>query len=304
MKLFIGASLAFGSILVGSPLLALVFGSTFAIILKIPENYINKSIGTTFLQIGIIVIGLTMSASNALEVTAKYLPYISIFVLLVLSAGALLANLFKVDKKIGILIASGTAICGATAMAAVAPLIQAKPRDLLVSLAIIFIFNAIAIGIFPIIGSSIGMSNEQFGAWIAMAIHDTGSVIGTAMAYGGDTIETAATLKLGRTIWLIPLILILGTFYKDEINSRIKFPIFIFIFITAIFAGSVLSFNQQNLLFLDFISDTFLVAALFCIGTQINSESIKEIDSKTFLLALGLWIIALVSSYFLINLFL
>ena len=304
MKLFIGASLAFGSILVGSPLLALVFGSTFAIILKIPENYINKSIGTTFLQIGIIIIGLTMSASNALEVTAKYFPYISIFVLLVLSAGALLANLLKVDKKIGILIASGTAICGATAMAAVAPLIQAKPRDLLVSLAIIFIFNAIAIGIFPIIGSSIGMSNEQFGAWIAMAIHDTGSVMGAAMAYGGDTIETAATLKLGRTVWLIPLILILGTFYKDKSNSKIKLPIFILVFVIAIIAGTALNLNQQNLLFLDFISDTFLVAALFCIGTQINSESIKEIDSKTFLLALGLWIIALVASYFLINLFL
>ena len=304
MKLFLGACFAFGSILIGSPLLALLLGSTFAIIFRIPENFIDKSIGTTFLQIGIIIIGLTISASNALELTAKYFPYISIFVLLVLSAGALLANLLKVDKTIGILIASGTAICGASAMAAIAPLIRAKPRDLLVSLAIIFIFNAIAIGIFPLIGSSTGMSYEQFGAWIAMAIHDTSSVMGTAMAYGGDTIETAATLKLGRTIWLIPLILILGTFYKDESNSRIKFPIFIFIFIMAIFAGSVLSFNQQNLLFLDFISDTFLVAALFCIGTQINSESINEIDSKTFLLALGLWIIALVSSYFLINLFL
>jgi uncharacterized integral membrane protein (TIGR00698 family) len=303
MKLFIGSFLAFGSILVGSPLLALVLGSTFAIILKIPENYINKSIGTTFLQIGIIIIGLTMSASNALEVTAKYFPYISIFVLLVLFAGALLANLFKVDKKISILIASGTAICGATAMAAVAPLIHAKPRDLLVSLAIIFIFNAIAIGIFPIIGSSIGMSNEQFGAWIAMAIHDTGSVMGAAMAYGGDTIETAATLKLGRTIWLIPLILILGTFYKDKSNSKIKFPIFILVFVLAIIAGTALNLNQQNLLFLDFISDTFLVAALFCIGTQINSESIKQIDSKTFTLALGLWIVALLASYLLINLF-
>ena len=303
MKLFIGSFLAFGSILVGSPLLALVLGSTFAIILKIPENYINKSIGTTFLQIGIIIIGLTMSASNALEVTAKYFPYISIFVLLVLFAGALLANLFKVDKKISILIASGTAICGATAMAAVAPLIHAKPRDLLVSLAIIFIFNAIAIGIFPIIGSSIGMSNEQFGAWIAMAIHDTGSVMGAAMAYGGDTIETAATLKLGRTIWLIPLILILGTFYKDKSNSKIKLPIFILVFVIAIIAGTALNLNQQNLLFLDFISDTFLVAALFCIGTQINSESIKQIDSKTFTLALGLWIVALLASYLLINLF-
>ena len=221
MKLFLGACFAFGSIIIGSPLLALLLGSTFAIIFRIPENFIDKSIGTTFLQIGIIIIGLTVSASNAFELTAKYFPYISIFVLLVLSAGALLANLLKVDKKIGILIASGTAICGATAMAAIAPLIRAKPRDLLVSLAIIFIFNAIAIGIFPLIGSSIGMSYEQFGAWIAMAIHDTSSVMGTAMAYGGDTIETAATLKLGRTIWLIPLILILGTFYKDESLSLI-----------------------------------------------------------------------------------
>ena len=128
--------------------------------------------------------------------------------------------------------------------------------------------------------------------------------MGAAMAYGGDTIETAATLKLGRTVWLIPLILILGTFYKDKSNSKIKLPIFILVFVIAIIAGTALNLNQQNLLFLDFISDTFLVAALFCIGTQINSESIKEIDSKTFLLALGLWIIALVSSYLLINVFL
>ena len=226
--------MAFSSILIGSPLLALVLGSAFAIISRIPKNFIDKSIGTTFLQMAIIIIGLTITASNAFELTAKYFPYISIFVLLVLSAGALLAYFLKVDKKIGILIASGTAICGATAMAAIAPLIKAKPRDLLVSLAIIFIFNAIAIGIFPLIGSSIGMSYEQFGAWIAMAIHDTGSVMGAAMAFGGDTTEIAATLKLGRTLWLIPLILILGIFYKDRSNSKIKFPVFIFIFVLAI----------------------------------------------------------------------
>jgi uncharacterized membrane protein YadS len=189
-------------------------------------------------------------------------------------------------------------------MAAIAPLIKAKPRDLLVSLAIIFIFNAIAIGIFPLIGSSIGMSYEQFGAWIAMAIHDTGSVMGAAMAFGEDTIEIAATLKLGRTLWLIPLILILGIFYKDKSNSKIKFPVFIFIFVLAIIVGPGLNLNQQNLVFLDFISDTFVVAALFCIGAQINSESIKQIDSKTFTLALGLWIVALLVSYLLINLFL
>ena len=116
--------MAFGSILIGSPLLALVLGSAFAIISRIPKNFIDKSIGTTFLQMAIIIIGLTITASNAFELTAKYFPYISIFVLLVLSVGVFLSNLLKVDKKIGILIASGTAICGATAMAAIAPLIK------------------------------------------------------------------------------------------------------------------------------------------------------------------------------------
>ena len=227
MTLFIGVLLAFTAILIGSPLLALLLGSALVIIFKFPSNHINQSLGTNFLQIGIIIIGLTMSASNALEVTTKYFPYISIFVITIFIVGIFLANLLKVDKSLGLLIASGTAICGATAMAAIAPLIKAKPKDLLVAFGIVFIFNAIAIGIFPFVGNSTAMTNEAFGAWIAMAIHDTSSVLGAAMAYGGSTIEIATTLKLGRTVWLIPLILVIGFFYKDKSNSKIKFPIFI-----------------------------------------------------------------------------
>ena len=188
MTLFIGVLLAFTAILIGSPLLALLLGSALVIIFKFPSNQINQSLGTNFLQIGIIIIGLTMSASNALEVTAKYFPYISIFVITIFIVGIFLANLLKVDKSLGLLIASGTAICGATAMAAIAPLIKAKPKDLLVAFGMVFIFNAISIGIFPVVGNSIGMTNEAFGAWVAMAIHDTSSVLGAAMAYGGSTI--------------------------------------------------------------------------------------------------------------------
>ena len=209
MILFIGILFAFLAILIGSPLLALLLGSGLVLIFKFPENYINKSLGTIFLQIGIIIIGLTMSASNAYDVTSKYFPYISIFVITVFLVGILLAKLIKVDKSLGLLIASGTAICGATAMAAIAPLIQAKPKDLLIAMGIVFIFNAIAIGVFPIVGNSLGMTDEIFGAWAAMAIHDTSSVIGAAISFGGSAVETAATLKLGRTIWLIPLILII-----------------------------------------------------------------------------------------------
>ena len=301
MKLIIGGLLAFFSILLGSPLIALVMGSLLVLVFKFPSDYISKSVTRNLLQVGIILIGLTISVSSATEIAFKYFPYVSVFVILIFFIGLFLANLFKVDRSLGILIASGTAICGATAMAAISPLIKAKPKDLFAALTIIFVFNAIAIGIFPLIGAATGMNFESFGAWSSMAVHDTGSVIGTAMAFGGAAVETATILKLSRTIWLIPLIIILGIFYQNK--SKPKFPIFILLFIIAIASGTILEFNQNTIFFIDSISKIFLIAALFCIGTQITLEAIKEINLKNFLFALSLWMIALVLSYLIINLF-
>ena len=303
MKLYTGILSAFLVILIGSPLLALVTGMAFALIFKLPDNFISKSIGTKFLQVGVVILGLTISASSALNITAIYFPYITIFVLVVFLAGLLLGKIFNIEKRLALLITSGTAICGATAMAAISPLIKAKPRELLVSMAIIFSFNALAIALFPLIGNSIGMTDVSFGAWAAMAIHDTSSVVGAAMAFGGDALETATTLKLGRTIWLIPLIIILGIFYKDAKNAKPKFPMFVFIFILAIVLGAVLNFEEQTLSALDSISQIFLVAALFCIGAQISLEAIKQIDMRTFSVAFVLWTFTLIFSYSLINLF-
>ena len=301
MKFVVGFLLAFLSIFIGSPLIALLMGSLLVIVFKFPNNYIEKSVVTNLLQAGIILIGFTISASTALEITFKYFPYVSIFVLIIFFVGLLLANLFKIEKKLGILLASGTAICGATAMAAISPLIKSKPKDLFVALAIIFIFNAFSIGILPLVGIKLGMSSESFGAWSSMAVHDTSSVIGTAIAFGGSALETATTLKLSRTIWLIPLIIILGTFYPNK--SRAKFPIFISLFITAIAIGSFLNFSQETINLIDITSRIFLISALFCIGTQISFETIKEINTKTFIYALSLWLVALIFSFLIINLF-
>mgnify|MGYP001161002808 FL=1 len=303
MKFYIGIPLAIIAILIGSPLLALLAGMFFAIAFKLPDNFIDESLGTKFLQVGIVILGLTISASNAFELTIIYFPYLSIFVLVIFLLGLLLGKVFSINKRIIILVASGTAICGATAMAAISPLIKARPKDLLICMAIIFSFNALAIALFPIIGSNIGMTDESFGVWIAMAIHDTSSVVGAAMAYGGSALETATTLKLGRTIWLIPLIILLGLFYKDKVNSKAQFPIFVAIFVLAILLGKLLNFQEQTLLVLISISQIFLVAALFCIGAQISIEAIKEIDLKTFSYAFVLWAFALIFSYVLINFF-
>ena len=301
MKLLIGIILAFTAILSGSPLAALLLGITFALFLESPNESIDKSVGIRLLQAGIIILGLTISASSALSLTTTYFPYISIFVVIIFSLGILISKILRVDSKLSILIVSGTAICGATAIAAISPLIKAKPNQLLTSLAVIFLFNAIAIAIFPVIGNNIGMSDEQFGSWMAMAVHDTSSVIGAAVSFGDGAVEIAAPLKLARTLWLIPLIIVLGVFYKDKKNTRNTFPLFIFTFILAIFVGNQLNLSDMTSSFLKDTSSALLIGALFCIGTQINSKSIKNIDFKTIFFALLLWLFAIAASYYLVK---
>ena len=302
MKLLAGIFLAFIAILSSSPLIAIILGASFTLVFGSSRELIKKSTGTMLLQTAIVIIGLTMSASSVIDLTATYLPYISVFVILTFLLGLIIGRILRIDTRLSLLLASGTAICGVTAIAAISPLIKARQKDLLTSLAIIFIFNLIALALFPVIGNSMDMSDERFGAWIAMAIHDTSSVIGAALSYGGNAAEIATTLKLGRTLWIIPLIIILGLLFKNDDNEKAKFPLFVFVFILAVLLGTQLNLNQQTITTLDSLSRLFLIAALFCIGTQINLESIKNIGIKIIFLAIVLWLFALMASYYLISL--
>ena len=301
MNLLLGVVLAFIALIIGSPLAALLLGISFTLLINSNEELILKSTGTKLLQIGIVILGLTISSSGAINLTTKYFPYISLFVIVIFLVGLIASKILKIDTKLSILLVSGTAICGATAMVAISPLIKAKPKDLLTSLGAIFIFNAIAIAILPIIGNNIEMSSEQFGSWMALAVHDTSSVIGASMSFNDNSVETATTLKLGRTLWLIPLIIILGVVNKNNKSTKSIFPMFVLAFILAIFAGNLLNFDEQVLAILKNISSIFLVGALFCIGTQINLMSIKVINSRIIIFALLLWLFALSAAYFLIN---
>ena len=301
MNLLLGVVLAFIALIIGSPLAALLLGISFTLLISSNEELILKSTGTKLLQIGIVILGLTISSSGAINLTTKYFPYISLFVIVIFLVGLIASKILKIDTKLSMLLVSGTAICGATAMVAISPLIKAKPKDLLTSLGVIFIFNAIAIAILPIIGNNIEMSSEQFGSWMALAVHDTSSVIGASMSFNDNSVETATTLKLGRTLWLIPLIIILGVVNKNNKSTKSIFPMFVLGFILAIFAGNLLNFDEQVLAILKNISNIFLVGALFCIGTQINLMSIKVINSRIIIFALLLWLFALSAAYFLIN---
>ena len=301
MKLSIGILLAVFAIWSGSAVASIFTGIIYSLILNIPDNFITKSAGPRLLQIGIVILGLSISLTKAFSVTGSYLPSISLLVIITFFLGIYIGKLIGLDKKLTLLIASGAAICGGTAMVAIAPIIKAKPKDLLTAITIIFLLNALAIIIFPIIGLYLGLSQDQFGAWAAMAIHDTSSVIGAAMVYGEEAVETAATLKLGRTLWLIPLILLLSYKYQDKSSTKFQLPFFVIFFIIAIAIGSFIDLNSETLNFIKLISQSFLLLGLFCIGSQIDKKVLSNISVKPLQLVLILWIIVIPSSYLLIQ---
>lgn len=301
MKLSIGILLAVFAIWSGSAVASIFTGIIYSLILNLPDNFITKSAGPRLLQTGIVILGLSISLTKAFSVTGSYLPSISLLVIITFFLGIYIGKLIGLDKKLTLLIASGAAICGGTAMVAIAPIIKARPKDLLTAITIIFLLNALAIIIFPIIGLYLGISQDQFGAWAAMAIHDTSSVIGAAMVYGEEAVETAATLKLGRTLWLIPLILLLSYKYQDKSSTKFQLPFFVLFFIIAIAIGSFIDLNSETLSFIKLISQSFLLLGLFCIGSQIDKKVLSNISVKPLQLVLILWIIVIPSSYLLIQ---
>ena len=272
----------------GHAAIALLLGISLTYVPNFPSNFFTKKIGSKLLQTGIVFLGGSISLPTVVELNSTYMPWISLFVITTFLAAILLGKLLGVEKKQAYLLASGTAICGGTAMAAVAPSIKAKPEDLTTALSIVFLLNAIAVIAFPLIGDWFNLNQEQFGIWAALAIHDTASVIGAASVVGFDAVEVATTLKLARTLWIVPLVFLSAWYFKSEKQGSV-FPVFIVFFVLAVVLNTTLNPSEDVLHFLRMTNKTFLLAGLFCIGTQIDKGSLKNITIKPLLLALGIW---------------
>ena len=275
--------------------LALILGIFLSYIITIPKDFFTRKYGTRILQTGIVFLGGSISVTQVTDISKDYLPWISGFVLVTFFVVIGLGKLLGVTKKQSYLLASGTAICGGTAMASVAPVIKAKPEDLLPALSIVFILNALAVIFFPLLGNWIGLTEDQFGSWVALAIHDTASVIGAASLMGERAVEVAATLKLGRTLWIVPLVLFSAWYFREK-SERFGFPIFILFFILAVALNSLLMPSAEVNHILKTINKICLLTGLFCIGTQIDRSAIQQISLKPLLLAVLIWAIVIPSS--------
>ena len=182
-------------------------------------------------------------------------------------------------RKSSHLVASGTAICGGSAIAAVAPAVNASEKEISVSLGVVFLLNAVALVVFPFIGHLLGLSQHQFGLWSAIAIHDTSSVVGAASAYGNEALEVATTVKLARALWIIPVSLLSAFLFKNK-GKKISIPWFILFFILAMLANS----------YLPGISTVAPAITLFLIGAGLSVEKIKSVGWKPLILGIILWI--------------
>jgi uncharacterized integral membrane protein (TIGR00698 family) len=269
--------------------LALFLGFLFTLIFSKPFNNYSHRIIPYLLKTSLIGLGFGMLIKETLETSKDSLSLTFYSIILTVSLGILLTKLLKLDLKLGHLITSGTAICGGSAIAAISPIIKANSKVISIAIGIIFLLNSIAMLVFPSIGHLLNLTQKQFGLWSAIAIHDTSSVVGATLIYGDEALRIATTVKLSRTLWIIPLSIFFMFFSKTK-GAKIKIPYFILLFLAAIFINNyhVIPTSVSSLIVLG--SKRLLVLTLFLIGTSISISDLKSTGLKPILLALILWI--------------
>src|SRR5690554_3350138 len=279
---------------ISSPV-ALVGGFLFSYFLGHPFLSLNGKAVSWLLKIAVVGLGFGMDLVETIHAGKEgfILTVFSISITLIL--GYFLGKLLKMDRKGSHLISSGTAICGGSAIAAVAPVIKASEKDISISLGVIFLLNSIALIVFPPLGHLFGLSQHEFGLWCAIAIHDTSSVVGAAFTFGEEALKVATTVKLARALWIIPLSLLSVFLFKGK-GKSVRIPYFIFLFVLAIIMNSYLPIPEMITHGITSISKSLLVLTLFLIGAGLSIDKIKSAGWKPMILGISLWIFISVSS--------
>ncbi len=279
--------------------IALLLGLMVASVMGHPYLSMNKKATTLLLQVSVVCLGFNMNFEHAMKAGKEGFLFTVGTIGLTLLAGWFIGKKLKIDKNTSMLISNGTAICGGSAIAAIAPIIKANDQQISVSLGTIFILNSIALFIFPPLGHFLHFTDQQFGTWCAIAIHDTSSVVGAASKFSDEALQVATTIKLERALWIIPLSLITAYFQKN--SGKVKIPYFIFYFILAILASTYLpvylpflanKLGDNTLFYWVFLlGKKGLVVTLFLIGSGLSLSTIRQVGFKPILQGVLLWIL-------------
>ncbi|KGK13749.1 membrane protein [Vibrio navarrensis] len=278
---------------VSSPM-ALVIGFLLATTGLVPSHLPISTYTKKLLAYSIVGLGFGIHFEQALAVTADGIGLIVATIFGTLSLGWLIAKMIRLESTTAYLISAGTAICGGSAIAAVAPAIKAKDDQIALALATVFVLNSLALFLFPVIGHALDLDQQTFGTWAAIAIHDTSSVVGAASAYGEQALTTATTLKLARALWIVPIALLSAWLFQrkgDNKTKRVVIPYFILWYCAAIGISDTLPQFDWIYQGIFAVAKQALVVCLFLIGCSISVEKLKNAGAKPLLFGIGLWLV-------------
>jgi uncharacterized integral membrane protein (TIGR00698 family) len=288
---FLGLLLAASGLV--SPPVALVGGIAFGFVFAHPYRAESSSLSKLLLQLSVIALGFGMNLHQVLHAGRSGFLYTAISITSVMAFGLLLGKLFHVAGKPSFLITAGTAICGGSAIAAISPIANASEEEITV-----FLLNSIALLLFPAIGYALHLSQNQFGLWAALAIHDTSSVVGATAKYGNQALAIGTTVKLARALWIVPVSLLTAAFIArtrthpaGAHKAKVKVPWFIFLFLLATVVSTMLPRFAPAYAAFSHLGRAGLTATLFLIGTSLSKRTLQQVGVRPFLQGVILWII-------------
>ncbi|HMS39320.1 MAG TPA: putative sulfate exporter family transporter [Pyrinomonadaceae bacterium] len=286
-----------------SPPIALLFGLILALTFGNPFPAETQKTTNFLLQFSVVLLGFGMNLTNVIEAGKKGVLFTIATIFGTLIFGSLLGKLLKTEAKTSSLISAGTAICGGSAIAATAPAIRAESKEISVALGTIFILNSVALFVFPIVGHLVGLTENQFGIWAAVAIHDTSSVVGAGAKFGDEALQIATTVKLARALWIAPVAFIFAFLYRPK-HGETKIlqiiPWFVFLFLTATIIRTYAPSIVPPSLFESLVNlaKAGLTVTLFLVGASLSRETIKAVGVKPMLQGVILWILISLVSLF------
>lgn len=270
---------------------ALVAGVAFALLWGTPFTSKLKVAQTALLQASVVGLGAAMNLERVLRVGASGFVQTALTLAAVFAMGALFSRLLRTERTTSLLVTAGTAICGGSAIAAVAPAIGAKPQQTSVALAVVFLLNALALVVFPAVGHWLSLDPRAFGLWSALAIHDTSSVVGASLQFGPEALSIATTVKLARALWIIPMTLVLSRVWPSDEGSSAapKRPWFIAGFIAMAAVVTWVPALRPAGQWVAAASRQVLVLTLFLIGAGVSREALRTVGAKPIALGALLW---------------
>lgn len=288
-KYFWFAAAAALSVITPNPAVGLALGLAIALTVGNPAQKDTSAASKKLLQLSVIMLGFGMRFDAVLKVGFASLWVTLVSISATLAIGSMLGKFFGIERKLAVLLSSGTAICGGSAIAAMAPAISASSVETGVAMAVIFLLNGIALFLFPPLGHLIGLTQEQFGFWAALAIHDTSSVVGAASIYGAAALAIGATVKLTRALWILPVSYLGARLAKSE--AKAKFQWFLLGFLLAALVRSLAPqldtlWNAGSL-----VGKHMMTGTLFLIGGGLGRAELRKIGAKPLVMAVVLWCI-------------